>query len=87
MDYDRLFHQQTTIDPTLAWNMIHPGLQATTILSQRQTGTGNFCTLCQECDHIASHLRIESTAAIHNPGESSWGHNSQGSPSKEFAPH
>ena len=58
MDYDRLFRQQAAIDPSLAWNMIHPGLQATTILSQRQTGTGTFCTLCQECDHVASHCAL-----------------------------
>ena len=32
LEYDRLFRQQAAIDPTLRWNLIHPGLQATTIL-------------------------------------------------------
>ena len=32
MEYDRLFRQQAAIDPSLQWNVIHPGFQATTIL-------------------------------------------------------
>ena len=55
MDYDYLFRQQAAIDPTLAWNMIHLGLQVITILSQHQTRMGTLCTLCQECNHVASH--------------------------------
>ena len=34
MEYDRLFRQQAALDHTLPWNIIHPGLQATTILAQ-----------------------------------------------------
>ena len=53
LDYDRLFRQQAALNPSLPWNVIHPELQATTILGQRLTGPVNFCTLCQECDHMA----------------------------------
>ena len=42
------------LKPGLPWNVIHPGLQATTILGQRTFGSGTFCPLCQECDHLAS---------------------------------
>lgn len=52
LEYDRLFRQQAALDANLPWNLIHPGLQATTILGQR-TGTGTFCSLCQETDHSA----------------------------------
>ena len=52
LDYDRLFRQQATIDHNIQWNLVHPGLQATTILSHR-SGQGLFCNLCQECDHAA----------------------------------
>lgn len=50
MDYDRLFRQQAAIDPSLSWNMIHPGLQATTILNQRSGAVGSFCNICREPD-------------------------------------
>ena len=34
LDYDLLFRQQAVLDRNLPWNVvIHPGLQATTILS------------------------------------------------------
>ena len=58
MEYDRLFRQQAAIDSSLAWNTIHPGLHATTILSQRPTGAGTFCTLCRECDHVATQCAL-----------------------------
>ena len=50
LEYDRLFRQQAALDQSLPWNVIHPGLQATTILSQR-AGQGTFCSLSQESDH------------------------------------
>lgn len=53
LEYDRLFRQQASLDPNLSWSTIHPGLQATTILSQC-VGQGTFCTVCQECDHSSS---------------------------------
>ena len=58
MDYDRLFRQQAAIDPGLQWNVIHPQLQATTILSQGRTTQGSFCSLCQECDHSPSQCAL-----------------------------
>ena len=54
MEYDRLFRQQAAIDPSLQWNVIHPWLQATTILGQQPSGAGTYCVTCQECDHVAS---------------------------------
>ena len=53
IDYDRLFRQQAELNSSLQWNVIHPKLQATTVLSQRILGTGLFCSVCQECDHEA----------------------------------
>ena len=51
LDYDRTFRQQAAADSLLRWNTLHPGLQASTMLSH---GTGQgalFCTLCREVDH------------------------------------
>ena len=58
MDYDRLFRQQAAIDPSLSWNMIHPGLQATTILNQRSGAVGSFCNICREPDHVAAQCAL-----------------------------
>ena len=58
LEYDRLFRQQAALDPNLQWNVIHPGLQATTILSQRSSVAGSFCTLCQDCDHTAAQCAL-----------------------------
>ena len=55
LDYDCLFRQQAAITPNLQWNIIHPELQATTILGQHLAVSGTFCTLCQECDHTSAH--------------------------------
>ena len=38
IEYDRVFHRQLAIKPSLAWNILEPSLQAATILGQR---TGN----------------------------------------------
>ena len=46
LEYDCLFRRQSALDPSLPWNMIQPGLQATTILGQHP-GMGHFCTLCR----------------------------------------
>lgn len=56
LEYDRLFRQQAALNPSLVWNTIHPSLQATTILSQRQEGSlsGTACSICMECDHVAA---------------------------------
>ena len=52
LEYDRLFRQQAAIDPTFPWNLIHPGLQATTMLGQ-SARPGTFCSICRETDHSA----------------------------------
>ena len=46
LDYDKAFRQQAAADPSLKWNTLMPGLQASTILSQRPQSHGAFCTLC-----------------------------------------
>lgn len=58
LDYDRLFRQQACINPSLRWNVIHPELQATTILGQRPSAPGTFCNLCQECDHTSAQCAL-----------------------------
>lgn len=51
LEYDRLFRQQAALNPGLPWNIIHPGLLTSTILGHPSTGTGMFCSLCQNSDH------------------------------------
>lgn len=51
LEYDRLFRQQAALDPTLPWNVIHSGLQATTVMAHR--GSGTACSICHDCDHAA----------------------------------
>ena len=58
IDYDRAFRQQAAVDPTLRWNTLLPGLQASTMLSH---GTGQgalFCTLCREVDHTRAQCAL-----------------------------
>ena len=62
LEYDRLFRQQVAINPTLSWNVIHPALQATTILAQRASGM--YCVTCQECDHVAAQCAL---SQLHPP--------------------
>ena len=50
LDYDRVFRQQVAIDPSLRWNTLHPGIQASTLVTNAP-GPGTFCTLCRENDH------------------------------------
>ena len=49
-EYDRSSRRQAAIDCTLRWNVLSPGLQASTLVG---TGSGIFCTLCREPDHSA----------------------------------
>ena len=51
MDYDWAFRQQAAVDPTLRWNTLLPGLQASTILGQRNRQETSLYTLCHESDH------------------------------------
>lgn len=50
MAYDRVFRQQAAIDGSLAWNTLHGGIQAATIMGTT-SGPTNFCSLCREVDH------------------------------------
>ena len=67
LEYDRLFRQQAALDPTLSWSVIHPGLQASTILAQRSAR----CTLCADCDHVATQCALaqlqQPTVGIQQP--------------------
>ena len=59
LDYDRAFRQQAAADPSLRWNTLLPGLQASTILG-RGTGQGAvFCTLCRGVDHTRSQCALQ----------------------------
>jgi len=44
-------------DPTLCWNTLIPGLQASTILGQH-TSQDLFCTLCRDVDHFQPHCAL-----------------------------
>ena len=58
LDYDRAFRQQAAADPSIRWNTLIPGLQASTILGQQQAGPGLFCTLCRQVDHTRSQCAL-----------------------------
>ena len=62
LDYDRLFHQQAALDPTLAWNSL-PSLVASTILGQRSRGD-TFSGICQGVDHLPPQC---ARAYLHQP--------------------
>ena len=49
-EYDRVFRQQTAIDPSLPWNNLNPSLVASTFLGSR-TERMAFCQFCHEVDH------------------------------------
>ena len=58
LEYDRLFRQQAALNPTLPWNVIHPGLQALTILEQWPVNSGMFCTFCPGSDHATAQCAL-----------------------------
>ena len=58
MDYDRASRQQAAADPSLRWNTLQPGLQATTILGQRNRQEASFCTLCHGVDHVRAQCAL-----------------------------
>ncbi len=51
LDYDQAFRQQVAADPSVRWNTLIPGLQASTILGRGTPTAGSFCTLCRGVDH------------------------------------
>ena len=53
LEYDKAFQQQAAMDSTLAWNIIHQGIQASTIFNQ-----GSFCTTCNQTDHVAQQCAL-----------------------------
>ena len=64
LDYDRAFRQQATLDPSLRWNTLLPGLLASTMLG-RSTGQGAlFCTLCRDVDHTWAQCAL---LCLHHP--------------------
>ena len=58
LDYDRAFHQQAAVDPSLRWNTLLPGLQASTMLGHGTCQGALFCTLCQEVDHMRAQCAL-----------------------------
>ena len=55
LEYNRVFHRQLSIDPSMSWNNLQPSLLAATVLNQPGPNPpGSFCLLCRECDHTAS---------------------------------
>ena len=69
LDYDRSFRQQAAADPSLQWNTLVPGLQASMILGNpsQQTAYSQrlLCTLCRGVDHNRSDCAL---AYLHPPG-------------------
>ena len=57
LDYDRVFRQQAALDPSLKWNTLHPGIQASTLVG-RTSRLATFCTLCREPDHTAEQCAL-----------------------------
>ena len=68
LDYDRAFRQQAAADPSLAWNTLSPGLQASTMFHQHPAGQRSFCSLCREVDHTRAHCAL---ACLQPPATSS----------------
>ena len=58
LDYDRAFRQQVAADPSLRWNTLLPGLQASTVLGQGPTHGTSFCTLCRGVDHTRTQCAL-----------------------------
>ena len=70
LDYDRAFCQQAATDPSLRWNTLFPGLQASTILGRGTGHSAVFCTLCREVEHMQAQcalLCLNSMARISVP--------------------
>ena len=57
LDYDRVFRQQAALDPSLKWNTLHPGIQASTLVG-RTSRPATFCTLCREPDHTSEQCAL-----------------------------
>lgn len=57
LDYDRVFRQQAALDPNLAWNTLHPGIQGSTLVGGTSESR-QFCTLCREADHASSRCAL-----------------------------
>ena len=52
LDYDWVFRQQSALDPLLRWNMLHPGIQAATLVGHT-AGSTLLCSIRREPDHTA----------------------------------
>ena len=52
-----MFRQQAALDPSLRWNTLHPGIQASTLVG-RTSRLATFCTLCREPGHTAEQCAL-----------------------------
>ena len=53
LEYDRAFRQQASLNSSVRWNTLVPGLVASTMLAQRM-----FCPHCHEVDHPGSQCAL-----------------------------
>ena len=64
LDYDKVFWQQAALDPSLKWNTLHPGIQASTLVGHTSR-LATLCTLCREPDHTTEQCAL---IYIQSPG-------------------
>ena len=73
LDYDRVFRQQMALDPSLRWNTLDPGIQASTLVG-RAPGQLAICSICREPDHGATQCALaymEPPQGLNRLGEAS----------------
>ena len=58
LEYDRATRQQCAIDPAKPWNVLHPGLHSSFILSWSSVAAVKHCTACQGVDHTTSQFGL-----------------------------
>ena len=58
LEYDRATRQQRAIDPAKPWNVLHPGLHSSFILSWSSVAAVKRCTACQRVDHTTSQSEL-----------------------------
>jgi len=62
LDYDKIFRQQAVLDSSMKWNLLHPAIQASTLIGQT-ANSQTFCRLCREPDHNAGQCALVILAA------------------------
>lgn len=53
IEYDRSFRQQAALDSSIRWNVLNPGLLASTVMAQQ---TPSCCPLCQQRSTVRTPL-------------------------------